>query len=185
MVKCWGLNGYGQLGYGDTNKRGDAAGEMGDSLEFISFGDWPDAVPTVPPTDPPSDPGCDAAEMVNVNWHDMLNKNVPSPSLKHSEEITFKASSLSLDFSASLEYIGKSADGNFDDEFNLGTTYWIDFESFSSGDDDIRSPGICANRRSADFSGPDFADLWSFPMNPSDLETESTGNRMAYPPSDW
>eukprot|EP01083_Nonionella_stella_P166590 557423_1 len=36
-VKCWGFNGYGQLGYGDTNNRGDGdiitgANEMGDSL---------------------------------------------------------------------------------------------------------------------------------------------------------
>jgi alpha-tubulin suppressor-like RCC1 family protein len=37
-VKCWGLNDYGQLGLGDTNNRGDAPGEMGDSLPALNFG---------------------------------------------------------------------------------------------------------------------------------------------------
>eukprot|EP01083_Nonionella_stella_P079351 217658_1 len=37
-VKCWGLNGYGQLGYGDTNNRGDASDEMGDNLPEIELG---------------------------------------------------------------------------------------------------------------------------------------------------
>ncbi len=37
-VKCWGRNQYGQLGYGDTDSRGDGAGEMGDALPAIDFG---------------------------------------------------------------------------------------------------------------------------------------------------
>merc|ERR1719384_426941 len=185
LVKCWGLNDYGQLGYGDTSNRGDAAGEMGENLDFISFGEWPDAVPTVPPTDPPSEPVCDVANMVNVDWHDMLNENVPSPTLLHSEAITFEASTLSLYFKTSLEYIGKSADGNFDDNFNLGTTYWIDFQSFSSVDGGVDSAGSCGNRRSADYSSLDFANFWEYPVNPADLDSVTNAERMAYPPSDW
>eukprot|EP01084_Bolivina_argentea_P239028 401683_1 len=37
-VKCWGGNGYGQLGYGDNNTRGDGAGEMGNNLSEIDLG---------------------------------------------------------------------------------------------------------------------------------------------------
>ncbi len=37
-VKCWGRNGSGRLGLGDTADRGDAAGEMGDSLPTVSLG---------------------------------------------------------------------------------------------------------------------------------------------------
>lgn len=36
-IKCWGENGAGQLGYGDSNDRGDTAGEMA-ALTSISFG---------------------------------------------------------------------------------------------------------------------------------------------------
>eukprot|EP01083_Nonionella_stella_P074258 201353_1 len=37
-VKCCGWNIYGQLGYGDTNNRGDEANEMGDILLEIDLG---------------------------------------------------------------------------------------------------------------------------------------------------
>ncbi len=37
-LKCWGNNGDGQLGVGDTAARGDAPGEMGDALPFVDIG---------------------------------------------------------------------------------------------------------------------------------------------------
>merc|ERR1712142_428850 len=136
-------------------------------------------------TPPPQGPLCDAADMTAVNWHDLLNEDEQSPSLLHSEAVTFEASTLSLTFSTSLEYVGKSADGNFDKNFNLGTTYWIDFQSFSSVDGGVDSAGSCTNRQSADYSGLSSADLWTFPVNPADLDSADTEDRMAYPPSDW
>eukprot|EP01083_Nonionella_stella_P275299 934920_1 len=37
-LKCFGRNDYGQLGYGDTNNRGDEANQMGDTLLEIDLG---------------------------------------------------------------------------------------------------------------------------------------------------
>jgi alpha-tubulin suppressor-like RCC1 family protein len=37
-VKCWGMNGLGQLGLGDQNNRGDDPGEMGDTLPAVDLG---------------------------------------------------------------------------------------------------------------------------------------------------
>lgn len=38
QVKCWGSAGSGRLGNGDTEQRGDDAGEMGDALPYVDLG---------------------------------------------------------------------------------------------------------------------------------------------------
>jgi len=43
LVKCFGITSKGQLGYGDNNRRGCSAAEMGANLAFLSFGEWPPA----------------------------------------------------------------------------------------------------------------------------------------------
>ncbi|MFN3198710.1 MAG: hypothetical protein ACE366_09910 [Bradymonadia bacterium] len=37
-VKCWGRNSFGNLGLGDTIRRGASPGEMGDNLEYVDLG---------------------------------------------------------------------------------------------------------------------------------------------------
>jgi len=52
-MKCFGHNYNGQLGYGDTQSRGDEAGEMGDNLPVIVV-TLPTAAPTASPSVSPS-----------------------------------------------------------------------------------------------------------------------------------
>ncbi len=66
-----------------------------------------------------------------------------------------------------------------------GTSYWIDFQSFSADDGGIDDAGSCANRDRDDYSGLAFANSWTYPTNPDDLANVATAERMAYPPSDW
>ena len=77
LLKCWGDNSFGQLGYGyNGGNRGGAANQMGDDLPFIdtkfTFIPQPTSVPTLTPSVSPTDPICDESEMYGVIWHDLV-----------------------------------------------------------------------------------------------------------------
>jgi len=193
LLKCWGYNQYGQCGYGDTVRRGDQNNEMGDYLGFVNlnFTRFPTTDPTAAPTSEPSveptmpSASCPEANRTSVNWDELLNVDDTGYDLLHSSSVEFAASSLSLTLSVELEFVGLSADGNYDDEYNLGTSYWIDFQSFGESVDSIDDAGTCGNRQSDDYEGLDFSEYWGYTTDPEALEVSSTAERMAYPPSGW
>jgi len=123
--------------------------------------------------------------MTNVNWHDMFHGDNAEDDLLKRYSVTFDAATISLTMSAKVEYVGLSADGSLAEEYDLGTTYWIDFQSFDDGSDSISAPGSCGNRRAADYGGVSFDEWWSFTVNPADMDSGAIQQRMAYPPSDW
>ena len=60
-AKCWGSNGSGRLGLGNTDDMGDGSGEMGNNLDFIDLG-------TVDPDDDSSDP-LTVKSVASGRWH--------------------------------------------------------------------------------------------------------------------
>lgn len=213
LLKAWGYNGYGQAGYGDTTQR-DTTGEMGDNLPLVALGytlsptgeptvsptDDPTAEPTADPTDDPTeDPTtepteqptpaptrCSEAEMTTVDWYQLYHSDGDvAADLLHEYDVDFDSSTYSLTLSATVEYVGKSADGQLEDSYDLGTTYWIDLQSFAGLTDGIGAAGSCGNRREADYDGLKFGELWGYTVDPLFLEDAPAADRMAYPPSDW
>ena len=80
-------------------------------------------------------------------------------SLLHDHSVSFDASTLLLTFEATLEYVGESADGVMDHSNDLGTTYWIDLQTFSKFDtmtNGVANAGSCGNRRVADYDALTF-----------------------------
>lgn len=130
---------------------------------------------------------CDESSMFTVNWHDMLNdKTVDYTSLLLKDyTVNFDESSLSLTLGATLEYVGLSTGGDYDHTPNLGTTYWIDLHSFGGVTGNVADVGSCGNRRAEDYDGLSQDEYWGYTVNPMDLSTSPTSERMAYPPSDW
>ena len=103
--------------------------------------------------------------MKNVNWNLLTNANGQD----NSDEIPYSNFSILLDettlqitFDIDLEYLGTSYDEN-SNQYDLGTTYVIDFQSFGTNEDYINQPGNCQNRLSSSFDGiTDFDQFWTF-----------------------
>ena len=94
----WGKGSGGQLGYGDSDNRGDSSGEMADNLPFVDVAFThtdsvtssclpyflcdaepttaaPTSEPTMVPSVSPTDPQCDVDEMYDVNWHNLVRSH--------------------------------------------------------------------------------------------------------------
>ena len=123
--------------------------------------------------------------MIGFYLYRQLSYGAPThPVLLKSASLEFDADNVSLYMRVQLEYVGLSSDGNFNNDFNLGTTYWIGFQSFTDVGS-IDSAGSCANRRSADYESLDWSEYWNYTVDPAKLDTVSNAERMAYPPSNW
>ncbi len=76
--------------------------------------------------------------------------------------MSLQESTLELTFDIDLEYVGLSSDGNFDLEYNLGTTYVVGFDSFGTSGNKINEPGNCDNRIVSSFSTGTFDQWWNY-----------------------
>ena len=100
--------------------------------------------------------------------------------------ITFNYNALQITFDIDLEYIGHSFDP-ITSNYDLGTTYVIDFYSFRSFGDMIDKPGNCQNRQSVSFADVDFGEFWKFSDSPYLSGQIGTIQTLSYPPptSNW
>ena len=116
----------------------------------------------------------DNGEIKEVNWDLMQNDLLERPDFDI--EISLDSSTLKLTFDIDLEYIGLSTNG-------LGTTYVIDFYSFSGSNNKIDKPGNCQNRLASSFIGiSNFNDYWSYSEYPYLNGEIGTNSTMSYPP---
>ena len=138
--------------------------EMSLHNRFIYTAETPE--PTANPTQPPTFKNCnDVDEVKNINWNLLANPNGNDNSAEipyTNFSISFDENTLELTFDIELEYLGTSYDAN-SNQYGLGTTYVIDFQSFGTKGDYINQPGNCQNRLATSFDGiTDFDSLWTF-----------------------
>eukprot|EP01084_Bolivina_argentea_P082730 149798_1 len=104
-------------------------------------------IPTPNPTLAPTINCEGTGEIKHINWNELQNSVNNLNQIPYSNfSIYFNEITLELTFNIDLEYIGLSSDGNFDLEYNLGTTYVIGFDSFATSENKINEPGNCENR---------------------------------------
>eukprot|EP01084_Bolivina_argentea_P139705 245755_1 len=139
--------------------------------------------PTLQPTNAPTYTNCEAdGEIKHINWNELLNSVDNSGEIPYlSFNMNFNSNKFEMTFDIDLEYIGSSSDGAFDLEYNLGTTYVIDFQSFGISGNFIDKPGNCQNRIQSSFDLVDFEQYWSYSEYPY-LNDLGSNMYLAYPP---
>eukprot|EP01084_Bolivina_argentea_P213441 362502_1 len=150
--------------------------------------DNPSYYPSYYPTLSPTYKNCnDEGEIKNIDWDELQNNNDNSAQIPyHDFTINTNQNTLELTIDINLEYVGFSSDGNFDKNYNLGTTYVIDWQSFSVNGDNIDKPGTCQNRLKSSFNDvTDFSRFWGFSEYPYLPDQLSSNSYLSYPPSQY
>eukprot|EP01084_Bolivina_argentea_P256072 431005_1 len=119
-----------------------------------------------------------------INWHSLQNAVDNTADIPYSNfTISVDSNTLQTTFNIDLEYVGNSKDGNFDNNFNLGTTYVVDFQSFKTNGNSIDKPGNCQNRMVSSFTGiNNFNDYWNYSEYPHSDGELGSNQYLSYPP---
>eukprot|EP01084_Bolivina_argentea_P256071 431003_1 len=120
-------------------------------------------------------------EIKHINWNELQNAVDNSAEIPYSSFNIYLDNTLTMTFDVDLEYIGYSSDGNFDVEYNLGTTYVVGFDSFGTSGHLINEPGNCQNRVFNSFLSGTFDQWWDYSEYPY-LNDLSSNTYLSYPP---
>eukprot|EP01084_Bolivina_argentea_P256075 431011_1 len=126
----------------------------------------------------------DDGEIKHINWNQLQNADNNSNQIPYSDfTISLDTNKLEMTIDIDLQYVGSSSDGNFDSNYNLGTTYVIDFDSFGTSGNFIDKPGDCQNRLASSFDGINvFNNYWTYSENPFLSNEVGTDSYLSYPP---
>eukprot|EP01084_Bolivina_argentea_P290405 498826_1 len=130
------------------------------------------------------DTNCETAQKIkHINWHSLQNAVDNSNEIPSSLfTMSLNPNKLELTFDINLEYIGLSSDGNYDKNYNLGTTYVVGFNSFGTTGNKINEPGNCENRILASFQSGNFNQWWKYSEYPYLWNQLGNNTYLSYPP---
>ena len=132
-----------------------------------------------------AEPDCESQGIVtHIDWDKLQSEYNSSQLPYHNLTIAFDTSNGDFTFDLDLEYLGSSNDPN-SNNYNLGTTYIVDFSPFGTSTSDFSAQiGSCQNRDSTDFNSiTNYTDMWSYSDSPSDVDGLGSSTTLAYPPS--
>eukprot|EP01084_Bolivina_argentea_P041108 75863_1 len=126
-------------------------------------------------------------DIKHINWDKLQNENNNSAQIPYSSfSMSLNQNTLEMGFDIDLEYVGSSYDENTN-QYNLGTTYVIGFDSFGTAGNKISEPGNCENRISESFATGTFDQWWNYSEYPYTTSHLGSNIYLSYPPpsEDW
>lgn len=130
------------------------------------------------------DSNCESIGAIkHFDWEVLLNEDGNKQAIPSYNISIDVKKSLFIDID--LEYIGFATDSLVftNDQYTLGTTYYIGFAPFSVNDRKIAEPYNCDNRLKSSFDGvTDFNDFWNYSEYPYLANNLGSNEFLAYPP---